>query len=361
MEKVYRILSINPGSTSTKVGLYDNEKKVFEKTIRHDRAELDACGGPGVYSQKGLRKKVVMDCLQENAIAFETIDAVVGRASRLPPMKSGTYRVDQSLMDAVPDPLVSPALLGMVIAKEIGDSIGKPAFIVDPTNVDEFCEEARVTGIPGIEWKSMPHALNQKAMARRAAKELGKPYERCRFVVAHMGGGISIGAHLNGAMIDTTRGDQGCGPFSPERAGQVPARDLVAMCYSGKYTQAEVENFFIRRGGMLLHLGTTDMREIEKQIDEGNEKAELLYRAMVYNIAKTIGSMYAVLDCYVDAVVLTGGLTYSKRFCEMLTQKINAMGEILIYPGEDELLSMTQGVLRVLTGEMEALVFQKNL
>ena len=360
MDKTYRILSINPGSTSTKVGVYDNETKVFEKTIRHDRAELDACGGPGVYKQKGLRKKVVMDCLSENGIDLSSIDATVGRASRLPPMKSGTYRVDETLMECVPDPLVSPALLGMVIAKEIGDDIGKPAFIVDPTNVDEFCDEARVTGIPGIEWKSMPHALNQKAMARRAAKEIGKPYEECRFVVAHIGGGISIGAHCNGLMIDSTRGDQGCGPFSPERAGQVPARDLVALCYSGKYTQAEAENFFIRRGGMLLYLGTTDMREIEKMVEEGDKKADLLYRAMVYNIAKTIGSMYAVLDCDIDAVVLTGGLTYSDKFCAMLKKKISGMGRVIVYPGEDELLSMTQGTLRVLTGTAELQVFTKD-
>ena len=356
--KTYRILAINPGSTSTKIGIYDGETKIVEQVVRHDRAELDACGGVGVYNQKGLRKKLVMQCLEENNISLESIDATVGRASRLPPMHSGTYAVNDALMAAVPDPLVSPALLGMIIAKEIGDDLGIPAFIVDPTNVDEFCEEARITGIPEIRRVSMPHALNQKAMARRAAKDLGKAYEDCKLVVAHMGGGISVGAHCYGEMIDTTRGDDGEGPFSPERSGVVPCRELIQMCFSGKYTQFEMENFFIRRGGMLLYLGTTDMRKIEEMVDNGDEKATLLYSAMVYNIAKTIGSMFTVLDSEADAIVLTGGLSYSQKFCDMIKKKVGKLAPVMVYPGEDELLSMVQGTLRVLTGTTEARIFE---
>ena len=358
MENTYRILAINPGSTSTKIGIYENEKKIVEQVVRHEREELDACGGVGVYNQKGLRKDLVLKCLKENDIDLSTLNATVGRASRLPPMHSGTYQVNQDLMDAVPDPLVSPALLGMIIAKEIGDELGIPSFIVDPTNVDEFCDEARITGIPEINRVSMPHALNQKAMARRAAKDLGKKYEECRLVVAHMGGGISVGAHLYGEMIDTTRGDDGEGPFSPERAGYVPARELIQMCFSGKYTQFEMENFFIRKGGMLLHLGTTDMRKIEEMVDNGDEKATLLWKAMIYNIAKTIGQMYAVLDSEADAIVLTGGLSYSENFCNMLKKKVGKMAPVMVYPGEDELLSMVQGTLRVLTGAEKAMVFE---
>ena len=358
-KKIYRILAINPGSTSTKIGVYDGETKIVEQVVRHEREELDACGGVGVYNQKGLRKKLVMECLEQNGIDLKTIDATVGRASRLPPMHSGTYRVNQDLMDSVPDPLVSPALLGMIIAKEIGDDLDKPAFIVDPTNVDEFCEEARITGIPEIKRVSMPHALNQKAMARRAARDLGKPYNECRLVVAHMGGGISVGAHLYGEMIDTTRGDDGEGPFSPERAGYVPARELIQLCFSGKYSQFEMENFFIRHGGMLVYLGTTDMRKIEEMVNQGDEQASLLYSAMVYNIAKTIGSMFAVLDSNADAIVLTGGLSYSEKFCEMLTKKVQGMAPVMVYPGEDELLSMVQGTLRALTGEEEAMIYTK--
>lgn len=360
MKKTFRILAVNPGSTSTKIGIYDNEMKIVEQVVRHDREELDACGGIGVYNQKGLRKDLVMKCLAENGIDLNSIDATVGRASRLPPMHSGTYEVNQVLLDAVPDPLVSPALLGMIIAKEIGDEIGRPSFIVDPTNVDEFCEEARITGIPEIKRVSMPHALNQKAMARRAAKDLGKNYKECRLIVAHMGGGISVGAHLYGEMIDTTRGDDGEGPFSPERAGYVPARELIQLCFSGKYNQFEMENFFIRKGGMLVYLGTTDMRKIEEMVDNGDEKAAMLYRAMVYNIAKTIGSMYAVLDSDADAIVLTGGLSYSEKFCDMLKAKISKMAPVLVYPGEDELLSMVQGTLRVLTGTEDARIFENE-
>lgn len=356
--KTYRILAINPGSTSTKIGIYDGETKIVEKVVRHQREELDACGGVGVYNQKGLRKKMVLDCLAENGIELSSIDATVGRASRLPPMHSGTYQVNDALMAAVPDPLVSAALLGMIIAREIGDEFGIPSFIVDPTNVDEFCEEARITGIPEIRRVSMPHALNQKAMARRASRDLGKEYKETRLVVAHMGGGISVGAHLYGEMIDSTRGDDGEGPFSPERSGYVPERELIQMCFSGKYTQAEMENFFIRKGGMLLYFGTSDMREIEAMVKSGDEKAKLYFSAMVYNIAKTIGSMYAVLDSKADAIVLTGGLSYSELFIKMLTDKISGMAPVLVYPGEDELLSMVQGTLRVLTGQETAMVFE---
>lgn len=357
MDKTYRILAINPGSTSTKVGIFDNEECIVEKVVRHTREELDACGGEGVYNQKNLRKKLVEEALEESGIALESIDATVGRASLLPPMRSGTYRINDALMAAVPDPLPRPALLGMILAKELGDRLGIPSFIVDPTCVDEFWDLARVTGIPEIRRASSFHALNHKASARRAAKELGKPYDECKLIVAHMGGGISIGAHLNGNVVDATSGGDGEGSFTPERSGHVPCRTLVKMCFDGKHDLKEIEGYFIREGGLMAYLGTADLREVEKMIDAGDEQAKSLHEAMAYNVAKYIGSMFAVLGGEADAIVLTGGLAYSRLFCEEVSSYVGKMAKVLVYPGEAELLSMVQGCLRVLNGEEESKVF----
>ena len=359
MEKrKYRVLAINPGSTSTKVGVFDDESCVVEKVVRHTREELDACGGEGVYGQKELRSRLVLAALKENGIPMESLDATVGRAALLPPMKSGTYRINQALLDAVPNPLPRPALLGMILAKEIGDGFGIPSFIVDPATVDEFRDVARVTGIPGLERKSAFHALNQKAAARRAAKELGKAYEDCKLIVAHLGGGISIGAHRYGQVVDATSGGDGEGSFTPERAGSVPGRTLVQLCFSGKYSAKQMEGFFIRDGGLMAYLGTADLRDVEKKIDDGDQQAALLFDAMAYNVAKVIGSMFAVLDSEADAIVLTGGLAYSDRFCAKVTASVERMAPVLRYPGEAELLSMVQGVLRVLRDGESAQTFQ---
>lgn len=358
-KKTIRILAINPGSTSTKVGIFDGEECIAEKVVRHTREELDACGGEGVYGQKELRRNLVLAVLKENNIPLESLDATVGRAALLPPMKSGTYEINQALLNAVPNPLPRPALLGMIIAKEIGDQLGIPSFIVDPATVDEFCDLARITGIPEIQRKSSFHALNHKAVARRAAKEVGKPYESCKLVVAHLGGGISIGAHCYGEVIDASSGGDGEGSFTPERAGYVPGRTLVRMCYNGKHTAKEMEGYFIREGGLMAYLGTADLREVEKMIDDGNERAKMLFNAMAYNVAKTIGSMFAVLDSDADAIVLTGGLAYSKRFCAELERRIGKMAKVIVCPGEAELLSMVQGVIRVMTGETEAQIYRE--
>lgn len=355
--KKIRILAINPGSTSTKIGIFDDGECLVEKVVRHTREELDACGGDGVYGQKELRRELVLSTLKENNIALDTLDATVGRAALLPPMKSGTYQINDALMAAVPDPLPRPALLGMIIAKEIGDQLGIPSYIVDPATVDEFCDLARVTGIPGVKRASAFHALNQKASARRAARELGKQYEDCKLIVAHLGGGISIGAHLFGQVIDATSGGDGEGSFTPERAGYIPGRTLVNLCFSGRYSAKELENFFVRGGGLVAYLGTADLREVERMIDAGDEQARLLFDAMAYNVAKVIGSMFAVLDSEADAIVLTGGLAYSQRFRDEITRKVGKMAPVLSYPGEQELLSMVQGVLRVTNGESAVQVF----
>ena len=359
-EKIYRILTINPGSTSTKIVVFDNDTCILEHVVRHQRQELVSCPGPGVFSQKDIRKQLVLEALKENHIPLETLDAASGRAGRLPPMESGTYEINQDLMDSIPDPLPSPALLGMVIAKEIADEYHIPGFIVDPATVDELWEIARITGFPEITKVIHVHCLNQKAVARRAAAELGKGYEDCRFVVAHLGGGISIGAHRYGRIVDGVGGSSGEEPFSPERAGAVPGVLFLDFCFSGNYTRDEIMDRFVRSGGMFSYLGTSDLRETEAMIADGDKKAELIFEAMTYNVAKAIGQMYAVLDSDVDAVILTGGLTYSEHFRDKVIKRIRNMGKVIVYPGEFELAALAQGALRVLRNEEKPKVFRKK-
>lgn len=359
-EKIYRILAINPGSTSTKIGVFDNEICILEHVVRHPRQELLSCPGPGVYAQKDLRKKLVLEALNEKDIALESLDAVSGRAGRLPPMESGTYEVNRELMESIPNPLPSPALLGMIIAKEIAEEYQIPAFIVDPATVDELWELARITGFPEIEKVIHVHCLNQKAVARRAAERLGRKYEECRFVVAHLGGGISIGAHRYGRIVDGVGGSSGEEPFSPERAGAVPGVLFLDFCFSGKYTKDEIMARFVRNGGMFAYLGTSDLREAEAMIERGDEKARLIFEAMTYQVSKAIGQMYAVLDSEVDAVILTGGLIYSERFRNKVMNRIKNMGEVILYPGEFELPALAEGALRVLKKEEKPKIFVKN-
>lgn len=352
--KVFRILVINPGSTSTKAAVFENERLIASKTIRHEREELDKYKGNGVYGQKDFRKELVLEFLKESNIDPSSLDAVSGRAGRLPPMESGTYIVDDALMKVIPDPLLSPALLGMIIAREIGDSIGKPSFITDPATVDEITDVARVTGQPEIKRSVQFHALNQKAVARLAAEELGKKYEECRFVVAHIGGGTTIGAHDRGRVVDVNHGSGGEGPMSTERAGRLPGLELVKLCYSGKYTRQEMENIFLKTGGVYAHIGTGDMREVEKRINSGDEKANLIFESFAYNVVKEIGAMYAVLGGDIDGIILTGGIIYSEIFKSLILKRIKKMARIFIYPGEMEMEALAGGALRILSGQEKA-------
>ncbi len=359
MKETFRILVINPGSTSTKIGVYDNETCVAEAVARHTKEELlPYIGKDGdVYGQKDMRLALIYELLEENKISLESLDAVVGRAGRLPPMPSGTYEANEELLKDVPSPLVHPALLGAVMAKEIGEQNGIPGFFVDPTVVDEITPVARVTGVPQIKRSVIFHALNQKAVARRYAKGIGKSYEQCRFVIAHLGGGISVAAHDHGVAVDVTNASNGEGPMSPERAGKVPAIPLIEMCFSGKYTQKEMNSLFTKRGGLNAYLGHSDFRKLEQMYVDGDEMGTLLFEAMAYAVAKEIGAMYVVLDCDVDAVSLTGGLAYSEQFTELIRKKIKGLGKIVVFPGEDELLALAEGALRVLRGEEKAIPY----
>jgi butyrate kinase len=352
----FRICAINPGSTSTKAAVFEDETQVCGVAVRHTRRELDACRS--VEAQLGLRLQVVEDFLADKGIRPESLDAVVGRGGLVEPIDSGTYIVNEAMLrDLTATASEHAASLGGIIAARLGERAGVPAFVVDPVVVDEMDQYAKLTGIPGIERRSVFHALNQKAVARRCAKDMGLPYENARFIVAHMGGGITVGAHRYGRVIDVNDALAGEGPFTPERSGGVPAVALIRMCYSGAFTEQEMVDRVSRSGGMQAYLGTNDLRKCERLIKEGDAYAALVLESMAYQVSKEIGAMVAVLEGRVDAIILTGGLTYSDRFTGCIKQRVSLIAPVMVYPGEDEMLSLAQGALRVLRGERQAIEY----
>ncbi|MCH1958971.1 MULTISPECIES: butyrate kinase [Romboutsia] len=353
MNKVFKILTINPGSTSTKIAVFDNEDLVFEKTLRHSSEEIGKY--EKISDQFEFRKTVIEDALTEGGIKTSDLDAVVGRGGLLKPIEGGTYIVNEAMIDDLKVGVLGEhaSNLGGIIAKEIGDAVNVPSYIVDPVVVDEMDDVARISGSEDIDRKSIFHALNQKATARRAAKELEKEYFDCNFIVAHMGGGISVGAHEKGKVIDVANALDGEGPFSPERSGGLPVGDLVKMCFSGKYTQDEIKKKIKGNGGLVGYLNTNDGREVESRIEAGDEKAKLVYEAMAYQVSKEIGSCASVLKGNVDAILLTGGIAYSKMFTGMIKERVNFISDVKVYPGEDEMIALAQGGLRVLNKEEE--------
>lgn len=350
---MYRILSINPGSTSTKVALYEDETPVFEEVIRQSAEEVGRF--KHIADQYEFRRDVILRLLHDKGVRLEDLDAVVGRGGLLRPIPSGTYRVNQRMLDDLRHPAREHASnLGAFLANEVAAQADVPAFIVDPVCVDEFEPLARISGLPEIERKSLSHALNLKAVARQAAKQLGRRYEDLNLVVAHMGGGISVSPHRKGRMIDVNQALDGTGPFSPERAGGLPVGDLVRMAYSGEYTFEGLYRRLVGGGGLVAHLGTNDAVEVERRIADGDEHARLVYEAMAYQIAKEIGAMATVLEGDVDAIVLTGGLAHSDMLMGWIRARVEWIAPVLAFPGEDEMEAMTLGALRVLRGEEDA-------
>lgn len=348
---MYRMLIINPGSTSTKIGVYDDTKPVFEETLRHSSEEIGNYGS--IYEQLDFRKEVILKSIKEHGIDIETLNAVVGRGGLLKPIEGGTYAVNEKMLEDLKRGAQGQhaSNLGGIIAYEIAKPLNIPSFIVDPVVVDEMEEIARISGMPEIQRISIFHALNQKAMARRYARECGTQYEDLNLIVAHMGGGISVGAHRRGRVIDVNNALDGEGPFSPERTGTLPVASLIKLCYSGKYTYEEMKRKITGKGGFVAYLNTNDARDVEKMVMEGNAEAELIYRAMAYQVAKEIGSLAAVLKGEVDAVILTGGLAYGKEYVEWIRERVSFISRVVVYPGEDELLALAEGGLRVLSGE----------
>jgi butyrate kinase len=354
MADKYRILSINPGGTSTKVALYLDENPLKEETIRHSPEELSSF--KSTLDQLEYRKEMVLKFLEANRVQVKDLAAVVGRGGTFKALESGTYAVSEKMINDIRAGNVQadhPSNLGALIAHEIVSSTDVPAFIVDPVSVDEFIPEARISGLPEIKRISLAHALNMKMVARKAAKQLGHRYEEINLIITHLGSGISVGSSLKGRTIDVNNAND-MGPFSPQRTGALPVTGLAKLCYSGKYTIKEMMNLLTKKGGLLAHLGTDNVEEVEKKIEGGDDKAKLIHDAMVYQIAKEIGAMATTLDGKVDAIVLTGGMANSKRLTDAITRKVKFIAPVMVFPGEDELEALTRGALRVLSGEEEA-------
>ncbi len=354
MKDIYRILTINPGSTSTKIAVFDNDKQVFETTLRHSSDEIGQY--KNISDQFSFRKNVIESELKQADIDLNSLDCIVGRGGLLKPIKGGTYSVTEKMLEDLKVGVSGQhaSNLGGIIANQFSKELDIPAYIVDPVVVDELTPVARISGLADIERRSIFHALNQKAIARRYADEVGKKYDELGLIVAHMGGGISVGAHLNGSVIDVANALDGEGPFSPERSGGVPVGNLVEMCYSGKYTIYDMKKKITGKGGLVSYLNTNDAREVEALIEKGDEKAALVYEAMAYQIAKEIGACAAVLNGKIDAILLTGGIAYSKSFTKMIADRVAFLSDVKIYPGEDEMIALALGGLRVLKGEESA-------
>ena len=350
-------LIINPGSTSTKIGVFEDENLLFEETLRHSTEEISQY--ETIVDQKDFRKKIITDLLASKNFDIHSLNVVVGRGGMLKPIPGGTYAVTDELLADLKKGVQGQhaSNLGGILARELADSIGVPAYIVDPVVVDELMPIARYSGMPEIPRGSIFHALNQKAVAKRYAKEVGKPYESLRLIVVHMGGGVSVGAHEGGRVVDVFSAFDGDGAFSPERAGGVPCGALVKMCFSGKYTEKEVYSKLIGKGGFNAYLGTNDMRDVTKRANEGDEKAAEAKQAFLLQVAKDIGSMACVLNGKVDQIILTGGIAYGKDVCEVLKDRTGWIAPVTVYPGEDELLALAQGAMRVMNGEEKVMEY----
>jgi butyrate kinase len=358
---MHRLLVVNPGSTSTKVAVYEDEQPLFVETIRHSAEELArfSC----VLDQYEFRLAKVLELVDEWGVSPGSLSAVVGRGGLLRPIPSGTYRVNERMVARLSQPdkeREHASNLGGLLAEEIASRAGLPAFIVDPVCVDEFDELARISGLPEIERRSLSHALNLKAVSRRAAEDLGQPYEALNLVVVHLGGGISVTAHRRGCMVDVNQALDGTGPFAPERAGGLPVGDVVRMCFGVvpfehcDLTYDEMFKKIAGRGGLVAHLGTNSAVEVEQRITAGDTHARLIYEAMAYQIAKEIAAMSSVLKGDVDAIVMTGGVAHSKMLLGWIVERVEWIAPVLVYPGEDEMLALALGALRVLRGEEEA-------
>ena len=350
-------LIINPGSTSTKIGVFEDETLLFEETLRHSTEEIAQYAT--IVDQKDFRKEIITNLLKEKDFDINSLNMVVGRGGMLKPIPGGTYAVTDDLLEdlKIGKQGQHASNLGGILAREIADSIGVPSFIVDPVVVDEMCDLARYSGVPELPRTSVFHALNQKAVAKRYAKETGKAYDTLNLIVVHMGGGVSVGAHLNGRIIDVFNALDGDGAFSPERAGGAPVGALIKMCFSGQYTEKEVYKKFVGNGGFNAYLGTNDMREVLKMVNAGDAKAKLVKDAFIYQLSKNIGAMASVLKGKVDAIIVTGGIAYDKGVVAGLKERCEWIAPFTVYPGEDELLALVQGGLRVVNGEEEAKVY----
>ena len=344
-----RILVINPGATSTKIAVFEDEKEVMRVGINHDAAKIAEY--PHVVDQMPFRRDVILQTITEKGYKLEDFDAICGRGGLFKHIPSGTYKVNDAVIEDIKHPPYGEhaANLGAYISKELADQVGIPAFFVDPVCVDEFEPLARYSGLnyPGFERQSFFHALNHKAVARKAAESLGKPYEELNLIVCHLGGGVSVAAHKKGRVVDVFNvKDEGS--MGMDRGGTLPANALVNLCFSG-LTKADVKRIIGQEGGVYSYTGTKDCLEVETKALEGDETMKNAFEALAYQLAKDVGSMAAVLKFDVDAIVYTGGMAYSKPLCNMITDYVGKIAPVLKFPGEEEMKARAEGALRALT------------
>lgn len=346
-----RLLVINPGSTSTKIGVFEEEELVFEETLRHSVEELSPY--KKIFDQYKFRKDIILKSLEKNNIDVKSLTVIIGRGGLLKPIEGGTYEVNATMLEDLKIGVQGEhaSNLGGIIAHEIAEEIGVKSYIVDPTVVDELEDVARISGLKDIERRSIFHALNHKAVARRHAKSQGKNYEDMNLIVVHLGGGVSVGAHKKGRVVEVANALDGEGPFSPERSGSLPVGDLVKLCYSGKYTHDEMKKLIKGNGGIVSYLDSNSTIEVSQRVKDGDEYAELIYYAMAYQVAKEIGACAAVLKGDVEGILLTGGIAHDEQFTNWIEEKVKFIAPVYVYPGEDELAALAQGGLRVLRGE----------
>lgn len=348
---MHTILVINPGSTSTKISVFKDEEAVFEESITHSPDDL--AGFKGARDQREYREKLITETLKKKGFRLDDFDAIACRGGLIGPVKSGTYVVDEEMVNALENSKVDHASnLAGLIGYSFAKKIGVKAYITDPVSVDEMADVARISGIPELERKSFSHALNTRAVARKAALELGKRYEELNLVIAHLGGGISVSAHDHGKMIDVNNANDE-GPFSPERSGELPVGDVVRAAFSGKYTRNELKKRYVGRGGLVAYLGTNDLRDAIK-LAETDPKADLVVKAMAYQISQCIAEMSTALNGNVDAIILTGGMAYSSMFVEMIKAHISKLALVVVIAGGYEMEALALGTLRILKEEEKA-------
>lgn len=356
-EKDMKILAINPGSTSTKIAVYENLSPIFVETIRHNVEDLEVFSS--ITDQYNFRKDFIISAIEQNGISINDLDLIVGRGGLLKPISGGVYEVnDQMIQDLIIGIQGEHASnLGGILAKEISNSITSkkvPAFIVDPVVVDEMDDIARYSGRPELPRISIFHALNQKAVARRFAKEQNKGYNELNLIVAHLGGGITVGAHKQGRVVDVNNGLDGEGPFSPERTGSLPVGALAKLCFSGKYTLPQIRKMITGNGGLVAYLGTNDAKKVEEMAYElGDEKARIIYESMAYQVSKEIAALSAVFSGKLDAILITGGIAYSERLVKLIRDRVEFIAKVFVYPGEDEMHALVEGAYYAAKGELE--------
>lgn len=348
----YKILAINPGSTSTKISLYDDDNEIFTKKLDHPLEVIEKF--ENVEDQLHMRENLVIEFLKEKNFDIKELSAVVARGGMLPPVKSGAYEINDLMIDRVINrPVMEHASnLAAPIAYDIAKAAGIPSYIYDSVMTDELPDIARISGMPDIPRTSSSHVLNTRAMAIKAANERNKKYDEMSIIVAHLGGGISINVHEKGRIIDLVSDDEG--PFSPERAGRVPCRELINLCYSGKFDKKTMQRKLRGNGGLRAYLNTIDARDVQSMIEDGNEEARLVYEAMAYQIAKGIGELATVLEGNIDVIILTGGIAYSQILTDWIVKRVKFIAPVEILAGENEMEALAFGALRVLRGEEAA-------